>query len=259
MVRVTLAAVLAAAAAAALEPHPSAGAALTAPGELHTSVGADGSPRCTIAYNPAFETPCFTIVDKAGPVVIREYSSGPAPRFPQDIVFAGCTTREAVSFEEALAECGSSVLSYFLGANALGRPLNRTTPLLFQLPDGSTDDADGYRVKMALPPSAFNRSSAPLPANATGSVTLELLADGGAADAAYTVAAALFTTAGLPTEDDFATMCGNLDQRLPAGWTFDPNIGDGEWSQMYATFSTRDAPLHYNECWLAVSRSGQAA
>lgn len=246
VVRAAFATVIAGAAAAALVP----------PGELHTSLGDDNSPRCTIAYNPAFETPCFTVVDKAGPVVIREYSSGPMPRFSQDVIFAGCTTREALNFTQALTECGGAVIGYFLGANALGRPINRTTPILFQLPDGSDDDAAGYRVKMALPPSMFNRSTAPL-ANASSNVTLELLADGGAAGAAYTVAAALFTTAGLPSEDDFAAMCGGLDEKLPSGWSFDPNIGDGEWSQMYATYSTRDAELHFNECWLAVSRTGQ--
>ena len=144
------------------------------------------------------------------------------------------------------------MIGYFLGANSLAAPMNRTTPFIFQLPYGSDDRAQGYRVKMALPPSLYNRSDAPLPTN--DSVTLELLADGGAAGAAYTVAAALFTTPGLPTEDDFAGACGGLDERLPTGWSFDPNIGDGEWSQEYVTWSTAAADVHYNECWLAVSR-----
>jgi len=246
-----------AARAAALAAVLAAAAALSTPGALRVSASADGPPRCTIAYNPAFETPCFTVVAAAGPVVVREYASGPAPRFPQDVVFAGCTTREAVSYTEALAECGGAVIGYFLGANALGRPLNRTTPFLLQLPDGSDDAADGYRVRMALPPSAFGRGSAPPPANA--SVALELLADGGAAGAAYTVAAALFTTAGVPSEDDFAAQCGGLDARLPAGWAFDPGVGDGEWSQMYATYSGRDAEVHFNECWLAVKKTPAGA
>ncbi len=146
------------------------------------------------------------------------------------------------------------MIGYFLGANSLGAPVNRTTPFIFQLPDGSNPTAQGYRVKMAVPPSLYNRSSAPRPTN--GSVTLELLADGGAAGAAYTVAAALFTTPGLPSEDDFAGVCGSLDNKLPPGWTFDPNIGDGEWSQEYVTWSTLEAKVHYNECWLAVSRTG---
>ncbi len=107
---------------------------------------------------------------------------------------------------------------------------------------------------MAAPPSMFNRTTAPKPTNAT--VSLELLADGGAAGAAYTIAASVFTTATVPSEDDFAQHCGSLDQQLPQGWAFDPNIGDGEWSQQYATYSPLAANVHYNECWLAVSRTG---
>ena len=149
------------------------------------------------------------------------------------------------------------MIGYFLGANSLAAPVDRTTPFIFQLPDGSNDDAQGYRVKMAVPPSLYNRSSAPRPTN--GTVSLELLADGGAAGAAYTVAAALFTTPGLPTEDDFAGACAGLDQRLPPGWSFDPNIGDGEWSQEYVTWSTQAAKVHYNECWLAVARAPAVA
>lgn len=169
MVCATLAALLTASASAALVAP-----ALVAPGELHTAIGADGAPRCTSPYNAAFETPCFTVVAKAGPVVIREYSSGPAPRFSQDVILAGCTTREALTFEQALAECGGAVLSYFLGANALGQAVNRTTPFFFSCPTAATTGPDGYRVKMALPPSAFNLSTAPPP---TGSVKLELLVD----------------------------------------------------------------------------------
>lgn len=151
----------------------------------------------------------------------------------------------------------AAVIGYFLGANALRAPINRTVPFLFQLPDGYTDDAQGYRLKMAVPPSLYGRGNAPAPTN--GSVSLELLADGGAAGAAYTVAASLFTTPGVPSDDDFASHCGSLDQMLPAGWEFDPDIGDGEWSQIYATYSPVAAATHYNECWLAVRRTGNTS
>ena len=99
---------LVAAAAAALGAPPAADAAppsLSTPPDVVTTLGANGRPRCTYAYDALFETPCFKVVDTAGPVAIREYQSG--PQFPQDVVVAGCTSRERDGFDAALSGCGA--------------------------------------------------------------------------------------------------------------------------------------------------------
>lgn len=89
---------------------------LITPPDVVKTLVENGRPRCTYPYDTLFETPCFKVVDKAGPVVIREYSSG--VQFPQDVIFAGCTSRERDGFDVALSDCGAGESAALAGERA---------------------------------------------------------------------------------------------------------------------------------------------
>ena len=204
-------------------------AALCAAARAAAAAGDAAGPPCTTPLNPALETICYTTVTSLGNFSIREYASG----LPVSLVTA---TVDVYAGDWALQSqfATSEMLLYFEGTNMAEVKVPLTVPLIYR-PRGQA-----LMASMAIPTSDFpNPAFAPKPSVYS---VLEPLP-------AIRIAALRFDTPALATDLQYAFACGELQEILTLqGITPVP----GPWGQAWATYSTRDAPDHVNECWAQV-------
>ena len=137
----------------------------------------------------------------------------------------------------------SSLLDYFQGDNAPKRTFlsARTTPLTFRqrsFPNGTVYE---WTSAMMVSTAAFPDAAAlPEPID-----PLQLQPVG-----SRLVAVRQFRTPSFPSQAACAAACGGITpDTLPPGYTIDSN---STWSPTFAFYSSEEAPVYENECWVEV-------
>lgn len=194
-------------------------------------------PPCYNPLNSAYETLCYTTTASSGNITIRDMGVG--------IDGALMTGMSAFTgFANGSLASAVPLFEYFLSDNDEFRNVPFTVPLIFR-----PDPAGTWLASFALPTSVF-----PQPSEAPGIIPgSDLIQEAFApSGTGRTIAAYMFYTIELATEDDYAAACASLTAALP-GMGFTPVPGD-EWAVAWVTYSTQAiVGDRINECWMEVT------
>ena len=193
------------------------------------AASAAAAPPCFSPLNPALETICSTIVASDGIFSIRDFGNATLVVSANAAPYGNWAEDSQVATQE--------LLYYFGGANAAFKKVDRTVPLIYK----PLTDAFGRSeliAAMALPASLF-----PTPASAPAPDAYDVLTP----FPAQRFAAAAFNTTQPATDLEYTFACGEAAQWL-SGRGVAPTA-----TQLWVTYSGRDASLHASECWLGIA------
>lgn len=186
-----------------------------------------GSPPCYSPLNPALETICYSTLKSVGDFSVRLMAQSVNVSLVDGSSDFG-------DWQEDSNAATSEMFYYFDGTNTANQKIPTTVPMFYRQ-QGST-----LVSSMAIPTSAF-----PNPAYAPRPAYMDKLE----AFPSITIAALAFNTSVLATNLDYSFACGELSQWIRShGYTPVP----GPWSQAWATYSTKSASPHVNECWTQI-------